>query len=155
MQVVYVEKSPACLSKVPFHPDWHITFTPNHWCNEETMMGYLHCILLLYMEKVCSDQKLSSTHPTLLIFDHFKGQTTDRILQALEHNNIHAMEVPTNCTNRLQPLDLSINKMLGSHTKNSLKQWHAVQVQRSFDESANSIQLVCLLLSVLKRLGFQ
>ena len=28
--LVYVGKSPACLPKVAFPPDWHVTFTPNH-----------------------------------------------------------------------------------------------------------------------------
>ena len=40
VQVVYKGKTPACLPKVPFPDDWHVTFTTNHWSNEETMMGY-------------------------------------------------------------------------------------------------------------------
>ena len=55
------------------------------------MVGYLHCILLLYFEKVHSDQNLSSTHHAFVIFDQFKSQMTDRFLQALEHNNIHVI----------------------------------------------------------------
>ena len=30
VQVVYPGKTPACLPKVEFPPDWHVTFTPNH-----------------------------------------------------------------------------------------------------------------------------
>ena len=32
VQVVHAGKSPACLPKVAFPPDWHVTFSPNHWC---------------------------------------------------------------------------------------------------------------------------
>lgn len=68
----------------------------------------------------CILRKFVSIKISFVIFDQLKGQTTNRFLQALEHNNIHVMEVPANCTNQFQPLDLSINKLLGSHTKNSL-----------------------------------
>ena len=155
MQVVYAGKTPACLPKVEFPPDWHVTFTPNHWCNEETMMGYLHHILIPYVKKVRSKRSLSTTHPALVVFDHFKGQMTDKFLDTLEKNNILIVEVPANCTDRLQPLELSINKPLKSHMKNSFQQWYAMQVMRSLEEGKSDVQPVDLWLSVLKPLGFQ
>ena len=60
-----------------------------------------------------------------------------------------------NCTDRLQPIDLSINKPLKSHMRNSFQQWYATQVQRRLDDSASNVQPVDLRLSVLKPLGFQ
>ena len=35
-QLIYAGKTPACLPKVQFLSDWHVTFTPNHWSNEDT-----------------------------------------------------------------------------------------------------------------------
>ena len=41
----------------------------------------------------------------------FKGQCTNDVLKLLEENNIQFVIVPTsNCTDRLQPLDLTVNK---------------------------------------------
>ena len=40
----------------------------------------------------------------------FKGQCTEEVLQMLEENNIERVCAPANCTDRLQPLDLSMNK---------------------------------------------
>ena len=45
-QVINAGKTPACLSKVPYPEGWYLCYTGNHWSNEDTMMGYLHNILL-------------------------------------------------------------------------------------------------------------
>lgn len=66
VQVIYAGKTPACLPKAEFPPNWHVTFTPNHWSNEGTMMGYLHNILIPNVEKLHSNQNLSTTHPALV-----------------------------------------------------------------------------------------
>ena len=155
VQVVYKGKTPACLPKVPFPDDWHVTFTTNHWSNEETMMGYLHCILLPYIEKVRKELKLSATQRAFVIFDQFKAQNTEGFLQALEKNNISVVGVPPNCTDRLQPLDVSVNKPLKSHMKNSFQQWYSDQVERNLARDDSTASPIDLKLSILKPLGFQ
>ena len=40
------------------------------------MMGYLHNILIPYVNATRDSLKLSKTHPGVVIFDTFKGQTT-------------------------------------------------------------------------------
>ena len=40
----------------------------------------------------------------------FTGQNTEQVLKLLESNYIHFVQVPVNCTDRLQPLDISVNK---------------------------------------------
>ena len=54
--------------------------------------------------------KLSPTQPALVIFDVFHGQTVPEVLELLEENHIFVVFVPSNCTDKLQPLDLSVNK---------------------------------------------
>ena len=71
-QVIYAGKTPACLPKIKFLDGWNVTFTPNHWSNEETMMVFLHLILIPYVEKTCADLQLSRMHRALVVFDHFK-----------------------------------------------------------------------------------
>ncbi len=34
-QLIYQEKTPACLPRYTFPSDWNVTYTPNHWSNEE------------------------------------------------------------------------------------------------------------------------
>ena len=45
-QIIYGGKTSGCLPSVDFPKGWHITFTPNHWANEHTMVAYIYSILL-------------------------------------------------------------------------------------------------------------
>ena len=57
---------------------------------------------------------LYTSYPALVLFDNFKGQCTDSLLQILTKNNIDYIFIPPNCTDRLQPLDVSVNKVAKS-----------------------------------------
>ena len=46
----------------------------------------------------------------LVVFDNFNGQCTEEILTLLDHNNISIIIIPANCTDRVEPLDLAVNK---------------------------------------------
>ena len=87
-----------------------MTYTANHWSNEEKMKEYVTKIIIPYVECKRKELKLSENHPALAIFDVFRGQQTDQVSSLLEDNNIYIFNVPPNCTNRLQSMDLSVNK---------------------------------------------
>ena len=84
--------------------------TSNRWCNEHTMHQYINKVILPYICNKRKDLKLPIDLPAVLIFDNFKGQCTLELLTLLDDNNINVILIPPNCTDRLQPLDLSINK---------------------------------------------
>ena len=67
-------------------------------------------MVIPYVNGRRKELKLNANHPALAIFDVFKGQCTERVFRMLEDNNILYVIVPSNCTDILQPLDLSINK---------------------------------------------
>ena len=48
------------------------------------MIGYLHNILITYVNTTRDSLKLSKTHPAMVIFDTFKSQTTPSFLETLE-----------------------------------------------------------------------
>ena len=74
------------------------------------MKDYIVNIVVPYVTKKREDLRLPCDHHALVIYDKFKGQCTPAILQLLEENNIDVVFVPANCTDRLQPLDVSVNK---------------------------------------------
>ena len=37
IQIIYQRKSSRCLPKFNFPDKWHVTYTANHWANENTM----------------------------------------------------------------------------------------------------------------------
>ena len=71
---------------------------------------YIERIILPYITKKREELKLQFDYPALVIFEKFTGQGTKKALKLLKNNNIHVVLVPTNCTDRLQPLDISVNK---------------------------------------------
>ena len=73
-------------------------------------MDKVEKILIPYASNIRKILKLPHDYPALMIFDHFSGQVIDAILQLLEENHLWYAMISANCTDRLQPLDGSVNK---------------------------------------------
>ena len=74
------------------------------------MKEYFEQIILPHINKKWKHLKFVKIHPALLIFDNFKAQCTKDLLTFLDDKNIHVLLIPVNYTDKLQPLDLSVNK---------------------------------------------
>ena len=88
MQLVYEGKTTKCHPAVEFPKGWHVTHTPNHWCNEETMVAYIESVIVPYMIQKRRQLGLDLKHTGLVILDEFKGQTTSRVLNLLQSNDL-------------------------------------------------------------------
>ena len=99
-----------------------------------------------------NELKPSSDQPALAIFDVFKGQQTEDVTKLLEENNIHVVSVPANCTDRLQPMDLSVNKSVKEYMRSKFRDWYSMQVQHQLDEG-EEISPVDLRMSTMKPVG--
>ena len=69
--------------------------------------------------------KLKEATPALAIFDCSKGQTTQLIYDHLESHHIRVVKVPVNCTDKLQPMDVSINKPMKDEMRKQFRAWYA------------------------------
>ena len=150
-QLIYEGKTDRCLPHYHFPSTWHVTKTEKHWSNEQTMMEYFNKIIFPYIQEKKKALKLSNEHPALLIFDNFKAQCTSSLLNLLDSHNVNVALIPPNCTDRLQPLDLSVNKTVKDFLRNQFREWYAKQVCTQIEEGENKI--VDLRLSILKPLG--
>ena len=152
-QLVYAGKTPKCLPKVDYCKDWDITYTEKHWCNEVVMIDYVNKFLLPYIRQ--KRQQLNLLYPSLVIFDLFKGQCTDQFLSLLKDNGIHILIVPANCTDRLQPLDISVNKTAKEFLRRQFQDWYAAKISDQMLKHGEclSVQPVDLCLAVVKPLG--
>ena len=56
----------------------------------------------------------------LVIFDVFRGHTGEAVKVLLNSNNIISVMVPSNCTDLLQPMDLSVNKLFKDQLRSQL-----------------------------------
>ena len=157
IQLVYQGKTDRCHPKYNFPEDWHITHSPNHWSTEETMKDYLDHVVFPYIDGVRASCDLSHNYPALAIFDNFKGQVTDDILQLLEDHNVHSVRLPANCTDRLQPMDISVNKAAKDFIRQKFNDWYSEKVAEQLGDGANFdqqlVQPVDLSAAVLKTVG--
>ena len=151
-QLIYQGKTTACLPHHQFPRDWHVTYMPNHWSNEDKMVEYIESIIVPYVEGKRKELKLSSDQPALAIFDVFKGQQMESVLKLLEENNILVVSVPANCTDRLQPMDLSVNRLVKEFMRGKFRDWYSEQVQQQLSEG-KEVTPVDLKMSTMKPLG--
>ena len=77
---------------------------------------------------------------------------TEEVFALLEQNDIHVVKVPANCTDRLQPMDLSVNKTVKEFMCNKFQQWYASQVEKQMDQGMEHAP-VNLRMSIMKPLG--
>ena len=82
--------------------------------------------------------------------DNFKGQITSSVTSLLEENNIHVCLLPPNTTDRLQPMDISVNKPSKDLLRRRFEDWYSQQITEI--ESVD-LQPINLGLQVLKELG--
>ena len=151
-QLIYEGKTDCCLSHYKFPETWHVTKTAKHWSNEQTTIDYFYEVILPYIKQKRSLLKLSCDQAALLIFDNFKAQCTSSFLKLIDEHNVNVVLIPPNCTDRLQPLDLSVNKAAKDYLRSQFRQWYAKELCSQLDGHAEN-KTVDLRLSVLKPLG--
>ena len=133
VQLVYQGKTNPCHPRVCFPEEWHITHSPNHWSNETTMIDYITKIIVPFTEKKRRELHVPNDQAALAIFDEFKGQLTEKCTELLLENNILIVRVPPNCTDRLQPLDISVNNAAKDFLKHKFQEWYSEQIFRQLD----------------------
>ena len=130
---------------------WH---TPNHWANSETSIRFVKNIIIPYVCETRKRLELDEEHMALVIFDTFKGQTVEDVQSLLAKNNLLSVIVPSNCTDLLQPLDLSVNKSFKDHLRSDFQSWYADQVSKQLQEGKRPEDIkVDTKLSIMKPLG--
>ena len=152
IELVYKGKTARCHPLIDFPKGWHITHTTNHWCNEDTMIDYIKLVIVSYMNETRKKLTLSPSHTGLVILDEFRGQTTQKVLTLLEEHHLMYVIVPPNCTDRLQPLDVSVNRAAKHFIRGKFESWSADRIMAQ-QESGQDIQPVDLRLSVVKPMG--
>ena len=95
------------------------------------MLDYMNFIVLPYVEKVRED--VGEDKAALIVMDNFKGHVTHSMMKCLEENNMQVCTLPPNTTDRLQPLDISVNKPVKNYLKSQFNEWYSQQVIRQLD----------------------
>ena len=56
-----------------------------------------------------------------MICNAVKGHKSDEITTMLSQNNLVSVLIPNNCTDKLQPIDISVNKLVKDHLRKKLR----------------------------------
>ena len=157
IQLVYQGKTKRSHPDYPFPSDWHITHTSTHWSNEETMLEYIDKIIVPYVEDKKKELGLPEDHHALVIYDEFRGQITEDVMAELRQHHFDVVLVPPNCTDCLQPLDVSVNKAAKDFLKSKFREWYATQILQQLEKGASvdELQPVDMQLSTMKSLCAQ
>ena len=133
MQLIYAGKTDRC------HPNgiFNITHTLNHWSCEKSAIEYLEKVVFPYLSKKREQLKMQKNKKALLIFDVFKGQTTQQVKDVILANNCVYVFVPKNLTNHFQPLDLNVNGQAKQFLKRKFESWYADQVTKEIEKGTN------------------
>ena len=85
--------------------------------------------------------ELPDSHPAIVIYmyDAFRGHDGEELRILLSESHLISVRVPNNCTDRLQPLDLSVNKAIKDRLRQPFTDWYACQVKLQI-ESGKSIK---------------
>ena len=150
MQLIYEGKTPRCLPKdVEFPKEFDVTFTPNHWSNEEKSKQLLDNVIFPYLKK--HELGLPGDQKSLLIYDVFTGQTIKNIKEYIQENDCVIVYVPNNMTHYFQPLDLTVNAVAKHFLKDKFELWYANEVKKQLHEGTKVYEIdIPLKLSILK-----
>lgn len=97
--------------------------------------------MIPYISKKKEELRLPPDHPSLAIFDVFRGQCIESVCSLLQQNNIHFVTVPANTTDKLQPLDVSVNKPAKDFLREKFNTWYAEKVVENDDSSIVDMKL--------------
>ena len=116
---------------------------PNHWCNKEMMIDYIELVIVPYMTQKRTQLGLDLKHTELVILDEFKGQITSRVLNLLQSNDLMHIIVPPNCTDWLQPLDVSVNQAAKQFLQSKFENWYAdnIVAQKNIDKDIEPVEM--------------
>ena len=71
---------------------------------------------------------LNEDKAALFVVDNFKGQTTEKVMCALDTANIRTYFLPSNTMNLLQLMDLTVNKPVKAFLMHKFEEWYATSL---------------------------
>ncbi|KAH3834638.1 hypothetical protein DPMN_107970 [Dreissena polymorpha] len=107
------------------------------------MLRYVDKIILPYVSSVRDSLPLSQCNQrAIALFDIFKATQSPTLLKKLKDNNITPLFVPASCTDRLQPLNLSVNFEYKQSLKGCFHDCYSNQVAKMLGDKDGDVTTV-------------
>ena len=131
MQVFYKGKTNQSLPKVDFPDGFSLSTNKTHYSNEKETLKFVDEIIS-HVQKEWAKLRCRNQN-ALLIFDVFRGQTTNKIFKVLKDNHILVTKIPANMTHLSQLLDPTVNKAAKDYTKQKFSDWFTCQINTGLE----------------------
>ena len=128
MQLIYKGKTSQSFPKITFPDGFSLSANEKHFSNTDKSIKYFKEIIIPYVEQKRKESDRTD-QAALLIWDVFRRQKTEAVLEVLRKNNIITEYIPKNMTNYYQPLDCTTNKWAKEFMKNKFRTWYTKEVQ--------------------------
>ena len=87
------------------------------------MIQYVNNVFLPFVEQ--TQVLRGEDKPAVVIKDNFNGQVTDAVTKLLDSHRVHTCLVPPNTNDRLQPMEISVNRPAKAWLK---RLWYSDQI---------------------------
>ena len=135
LYLIYVGSTGKSLLRLKFPSSVSLSANPKQYSNEKEVVTVVNDIIIPHVKAESKRLKLSADHPSLLIIEVFKGQTTEAVLKALSDNTIVLQTVPVNFMHLFQHLD--VQRDLNGYTKRFMEgtfiEWYTEQTTQAMD----------------------
>ena len=136
MQLIYKGKTSQSFPKITFPDGFSLSANEKHFSNTDESIKYLKEIIIPYVEQKRKESDLTD-QATLLIWDVFRGQKTEPVLEVLRENNTITKYIPNNMTNYYQLLDCTANKWAKEFMKNKFSTWYTKEVPSELEKGTS------------------
>ena len=136
-----------------FPEKFSFSYNETHYSNEKETCKFIEEILQSCNKKVVERENLAADQKSFVIMNVFKGLVTPMVLNLHKGSKIVVVLVPTNMTNFLQPLDLTVNGYVKKFMQGKFNAWYSLQIGNQLDAGKQLQEIdVPLRLSLLKPL---
>jgi hypothetical protein len=112
---------------------WHWTQTENHWSNYEVQKQLTNLIIAPYIKKKVAELRLPEDQKALWLIDCWPVHISEayRAWMKEAHPNIIVLYIPPNCTGKLQPQDVVVQKPLKAGFKAAFVEYQIKQFEKA------------------------
>lgn len=116
---------------------FHLTFSENHWSNQETMRQYLEFIIVPYVKQKIIEHNLPSDSKVVLVLDVWSVHKSEEFRTYIKkkHGNTNLVFVPANCTSKLQVADVVLQRPFKHGIKKRFNDWAAQVVSQQIQNN--------------------
>ena len=106
------------------------------------MQQWVQRVLLPYTERCTCQFELREDANIVLLLDVWSVHTSEefRLWLRQKHPRIHLVYVPANCTSKLQPADVALQRPFKSHIRNQFTTWAASKLKEQITQGLERIR---------------